>query len=114
VAAGAPRYVVALRDANTVVLGERDELLADRFELEQVSWIAGSAPDGGQAGDVLVQIRHRQRPVRARVIPRGTAGAAGATVELAEPLRAVAPGQSAVVYRGDEVLGGGVIRSALG
>ncbi len=111
VAAGAPRYVVALREANTVVLGERDELLARGFELEQVNWIAGYAPDGGQARDVEVQIRHRQRPVRGRVIPRGTAGA---TVELAEPLRAVAPGQSAVLYRGDEVLGGGVIRGALG
>ncbi len=107
VAAGEPRYVVALAEANTIVAGTSHDLLASGFELEEVSWLAGSPPAGPL--DVDVQIRHRQPPARARVHP---AGAASAHVELAEPLRAVAPGQSAVLYRGDEVLGGGVITRA--
>jgi tRNA-specific 2-thiouridylase len=108
VAAGEPRYVVALREANTIVLGTKDDLFAAGLDLEEINWIAGSPPSGSL--DVQVQIRHRQRPAPARVNP---VGARSATVELEQPLPAVAPGQSAVLYCGDEVLGGGVIRRAV-
>jgi tRNA-specific 2-thiouridylase len=108
-AAGEPRYVVALSDDNTIVLGGEDDLLTAGFEVGEVGWIAGPAPAAPL--DVQVQIRHRQPPARARLHPLP---GASARVELARPLRAVAPGQSAVFYAGDEVLGGGVIRRAAG
>ncbi len=137
VAAGEPRYVVELRPDNAVVLGTREELLAGGCLLEQVSWIRGAPPDL-PAFDAEVQVRHRQQPVGARVTPAAgfTAAPAAASsrphggrpagnfgsppesgaitrVDFERPLAAVAPGQSAVLYRGDEVLGGGIIRESL-
>ncbi|MFN2432764.1 MAG: aminomethyltransferase beta-barrel domain-containing protein, partial [Gemmatimonadota bacterium] len=113
IAAGEPRYVVALRGANTVVLGRREELASAGCVLRDVSWIAGCGPAGVEQPDegvlVEVQIRHRQAPVEARVaqLPVGAL-----RLELAEPVSGVAPGQSAVLYRADQVLGGGIIREA--
>jgi tRNA-specific 2-thiouridylase len=57
----------------------------------------------------VLQIRYRGRPVRATVIE---ADGASVSVRADEPLRAVAPGQAAVVYRGDMVVGGGTIVSS--
>jgi tRNA-specific 2-thiouridylase len=107
VATGEPRYVVALRGDNTIVLGGRDDLLTTGFEVDEVSWIAGARP--ADPLDVHVQIRHRQAPAPARLHPLSGRSAA---VLLSRPLRAVAPGQSAVFYDADDVLGGGVIRRA--
>jgi tRNA-specific 2-thiouridylase len=108
VALGEPRYVVELRGDNTIVVGTFDELAGGACVLEQTNWIAGSPPAEAFAAEV--QVRHRQHPVSARV----SADADGVVrLEFGEPVRAVAPGQSAVLYRGEEVLGGGVIREAL-
>jgi tRNA-specific 2-thiouridylase len=103
-ALGEPRYVVALREDNTVVLGGRDDLLASACVIGEVNWVAGEPP--GEAFEAEVQVRHRQSPVAATVSPGPDATA---RLELQEPVAAVAPGQSAVIYRGEEVLGGGVI-----
>jgi tRNA-specific 2-thiouridylase len=128
VAFGEPRYVVELRGANTVVLGTREDLAARGCRLEQVNWVTGS-PGGlgdGAAGmenessdrtggatsgggmQVEVQVRHRQQPVPARAFSDGR----DLRIGFEEPVAAVAPGQSAVLYKGDEVLGGGVIAEA--
>jgi tRNA-specific 2-thiouridylase len=55
-----------------------------------------------------VKVRYRSRPVAAAVIPSG----ADWRVEFERPQEGVAPGQAAVFYRGDEVLGGGTIVEA--
>jgi tRNA-specific 2-thiouridylase len=62
-----------------------------------------------------VRIRARHEGAPAVVERRGdpAAGAAGYIVRFASPVRAVSPGQVAVAYRGDRVLGGGTIRAAL-
>jgi tRNA-uridine 2-sulfurtransferase len=93
--------------ANRVVVGP-GELLARRGLLtDRVNWVAGR-PDGPvEAG---VKIRYRGEEVPAVVEPVGDDRA---RVEFRAPQRAVAPGQAAVFYQGDEVLGGGTIRSAL-
>ncbi len=108
VSAPEPRYVVDV-DAreNRVVIGA-GELLARRgLVADRVSWVSGSVPSTGPF-EAEVRIRYAGDEVPAVVEPRGESGD-GARIEFRAPVRAVAPGQSVVVYRGDEVLGGGRI-----
>ncbi len=109
VAVGEPRYVVEiLPDSATVVLGRREDLLASGCEIGDVSFVAG-APPADPAIDV--KIRYRATPVAA-TLHTGSGG--GWRVDFAAPQHAVAPGQAAVFYRADEVLGGGTIQRAVG
>lgn len=103
--AHAPYYVVGLEAAgNRVVVGSNEELFRDRLWVPEVNWLAG-APE--LSTELAVQIRYRQRPVAACV---SLAPGGGVEVVFAEPQRAVTPGQFAAFYRGEELLGGGVIR----
>jgi tRNA-specific 2-thiouridylase len=106
VAAADPRYVVRIEaEAARVVVGTAEEASRERFEVEEASWVAGSPPGGPR--EVLVKVRHRHEGERGTV--RAAEGG-GAEVRLLRPVRGVAPGQAAVFYDGDEVLGGGRIR----
>ncbi len=99
-----PLYVVAIRpDSREVVVGEAEELDSWSLQVEEPNWLA-PPPAAGEPCEI--QVRYRSKPLRANVL-RASEG----TVEVAleEPARAVAPGQSGVFYRGDQVLGGGVI-----
>jgi tRNA-specific 2-thiouridylase len=101
----APRYVVRIEaEAARVVVGTADEASRATFAVREVSWVAGGPPEGPI--EARVKVRHRHVGVPARVTP---APGAAATVVLAAPVRGVAPGQAAVFYAGDEVLGGGRI-----
>ncbi len=101
------RYVVAIdAPTATVVVAERDRLLSRGCLLAGVSF-TGSGPPATEQVDV--QLRYRSAAVAARLRPSG----AGWEVAFDDPQRAVAPGQSAVFYRGDEVLGGGTIAEVL-
>jgi tRNA-specific 2-thiouridylase len=100
----APQYVVAIHaERREVVIGPREALLADAVEVEEPRWL-GEPPELG--AEVGVQLRHRAREVAAR-IERVDDGAL--TLALAAPQAAVTPGQSAVVFAGERVLGGGRI-----
>ncbi|MEE8425448.1 MAG: tRNA 2-thiouridine(34) synthase MnmA [Elusimicrobiota bacterium] len=107
-AVGKPRYVTGMDpESNTLLVGAADDASTKRFLLERVSWTgAGSAPEKS----VGVRIRHRAEIVAARLDPKP-----GGTVDvhLDEPQKAVAPGQTAVFYDGERVLGGGTIREVL-
>jgi tRNA-specific 2-thiouridylase len=104
VAGPEPRYVVRIEpDAGRVVVGASGEASRDRFEVEAARWVAGSAP--ARPLEVRVRVRHRHEGEDGVVTARG----AGAEVRLARPVRGVAPGQAAVFYAGDEVVGGGRI-----
>jgi tRNA-specific 2-thiouridylase len=110
VAVGERRYVVGLDpEANRVVVGP-GELLARRGLLaDRASWIAGLPPADG-AFEAEVRIRYRGEGVPSVVEPLDDGRF---RVEFRTPQRGVAPGQRAVVYRGDEVLGGGRIMEGL-
>ena len=99
-----PLFVVAIRpEERAVVVGEETDLDTRRVRVDEVNWL--DVPLG--VGDRCeVQIRYRSKSIPAKVL-----GTDSGTVRLAldEPARAVAPGQSGVLYRGDQVLGGGVI-----
>jgi tRNA-specific 2-thiouridylase len=110
VALGEPRYVWQIDSAaNIVKLGRRADLETRRFEVGEMTFVAGVRPGAADEFKADVQIRHRGKPVRATVKPL----AAGRwAVETAEPVWAAAPGQAAVFYHGDEVVGGGRIAAA--
>lgn len=108
VAVGSPRYVVDVRPTTReVVVGTMADLLADGCTVEDVRFISGEPPDDPA---VEVKVRYRSQPRPAGLMARGDGTW---SVEFAEPQPAPAPGQAAVFYRGDEVLGGGTIRSVV-
>ena len=114
VALGEPRYVSSIdARANLVTLARREDLYRRKFSLEHVSFVNGEPPaDEFRAG---VRIRHRAEPVPGVVRRRGSPRAPRAErwgVELERPAWAPAPGQAAVFYAGDEVLGGGRIAAS--
>ena len=104
-----PSYVLEVDPgANRVVVGP-GELLARRgLVADRVSWVAGGPPSVGPF-EAEVRIRYRGEDVPAVVEPLGDRFRA----EFRTPQRALAPGQSAVVYRADELLGGGRIVESL-
>ncbi len=107
VALGEPRYVSSIdASTNVVTLGRREELYRDQFAVESVSFVAGVPPADEFA--TQVRIRHRAMPVAGTV----TRAADRWHVRLDTPSWAPAPGQAAVFYAGDEVIGGGRIAHA--
>jgi tRNA-uridine 2-sulfurtransferase len=109
VSAPEPRYVLEVQAAaNRVVVGP-GELLARRgLVADRVHWVAGDPPDRGPF-EAEVRLRYRGEDVPAVIEPTGDR----LRVEFRTPQRAVAPGQSVVVYRGEELLGGARIVEAL-
>jgi tRNA-specific 2-thiouridylase len=102
-------YVQSIRpEDGTVVVGPKDGLAARGLVAERCNWLSFDRPRGPL--ECEVQIRYRTDPVPALVTTGDDAETA--FVEFVEPQRAVTPGQAAVFYRGDEVLGGGFIEEA--
>lgn len=102
-----PRYVVDIDgDDGRVVVGRRADLLAAGCVVEQTTWVSGEPPRDPQ---VEVKLRYRSPATPARLVRDDDRW----LVVFAEPQEAVAPGQAAVLYRGDEVLGGGTIAAAV-
>src|SRR5437867_2504972 len=107
VSSGNPLYVLEVHPASgTIVVGSREELMAERLFASGWHWLPGGDPDGPVDG--VLKIRHRHPGAPAKVEPLG-GGRVRAVFET--PQRAVAPGQAAVLYRGSEVVGGGWIEA---
>ena len=98
-------YVTEIRAKdNTVVLGPYEELFRKEIRVGEFHWISGEIP--AEAVPCKVKIRYRQPEQPACVYPEADGGA---RIVFSEPQRAATPGQAAVAYDGDTVLGGGVI-----
>ena len=110
VALGSPRYVSRMDPlTNTITLGRRQDLETTTIELERATFVAGGAPSD-DSFRAEIRIRHRATPIPATVRRgRGAGRSAGWFVETDSPVWAAAPGQAAVLYDGDVVLGGGRI-----
>jgi len=109
VAAGRPLYVVKI-DAvrNRLVVGDRDRLFSRGLIAGDLNLIALDRIEEPLSAQVKIRLQHR--PAKARIFPQGHHRA---KVLFDEPQMTVTPGQSAVFYSGDVVLGGGVIEKAL-
>jgi tRNA-specific 2-thiouridylase len=103
-----PRYVVDLDPAtNRVIVGGADDLMAEEFEIDRVNWICGVAeapPSNRFECTVKIRYSHSGTPATVTLLEGGRA-----QVHLHEPQKAVTPGQAAVFYDHDVVLGGGWI-----
>jgi tRNA-specific 2-thiouridylase len=101
-----PMYVVELdRVRNRLVVGEDRELRRVTCEVRDINWIPYKVPDAPIRA--AVRIRNRHEPAEAEIVPLG---ATTARITFDEPQRAITPGQAAVFYAGEQVLGGGWIR----
>ena len=107
VATGERLYVLRLElDRNTAVVGTRDEVATRTYSLRDVRFTADAPP--ATSFETTVALRYRGDPIRCEVEMDGDR----AMLRLAEPAL-VAPGQAAVLYDGDEVVGGGTVSEAL-
>jgi tRNA-specific 2-thiouridylase len=101
-----PLFVLEVRpDSREVVVGTRDELLQDEVIVGEPNW-HGAAPEVGSR--LEAQLRHRSQPVGAVVEEIGRM----VVLSLEEPRAAITPGQSAVLFDGERLVGGGRIARA--
>ncbi|MDZ7815801.1 MAG: tRNA 2-thiouridine(34) synthase MnmA [Planctomycetota bacterium] len=103
-----PLYVIGIDvSANRVLVGPKSLLLCRAFDVGQLNWLVEPPRHGSL--DCLVKVRYRSPMLECRVFTEGNV----AQVRMHEPHEAVTPGQSAVFYSGDRVLGGGIISTVM-
>ena len=111
---GEKRYVCRIdADKNQVVLGRNEDVFSSYAKATDFNWISGEIPEGEIRCRVRVRYKQKEqwatvRPVRANE-NAGSQGTDAVEIFFDEPQRAITPGQSAVLYDGDIVLGGGVL-----
>jgi tRNA-specific 2-thiouridylase len=105
VSAPQPLYVLEKHlDTNALIVGPRQALGRNRFQVGRVNWVQGQAPDSPIR--VHAQVRYHAKEAAAQVHPLSRSVV---EVQTQEPLPNVTPGQAAVFYSGDICLGGGTI-----
>ncbi|MDP4008528.1 MAG: tRNA 2-thiouridine(34) synthase MnmA [Candidatus Peregrinibacteria bacterium] len=110
---GGPWYVIG-KDAkkNALIVGANEDLFAKEVNAIKLTFVADKIPKAAltDAGmPILARLRHRFTPNDAILKVNNSNELATATIIYVDPQRAVTPGQSVVFYKGDEVLGGGII-----
>ena len=98
-------YVISVDpETNQVVLGSNDDLFSREVHIKEFNWIAGGDIPETFNCSAKIRYRHKEQPCTVTYNGNGEA-----TIIFDEPQRAITPGQTAVLYDGDIVLGGGVI-----
>ncbi len=109
VAAAEPYFVVSKDiEHNRLIVGFGEQVGKQALTANEVNWISGEPPEPNRFYDVM--IRYRTKPVSAQLI---AVGLDNFRLEFREKVRGITPGQVAVLYQGDECLGGGVIQNAV-
>lgn len=105
IAVGSPLYVKSLdQQTNTIVVGKRPEIMTKSCGLRELFWTTPTPPADGAHLAARIRYRTAAAPATYRMPDAGSC-----VLEFDEPQFAVAPGQAAVLYDGEEVLGGGWI-----
>ena len=99
-----PKYVIRIdRETNTIIIGDQEDTLGKELIAEQVSYVSGTSPRGSL--DVMAKIRYNSLEAPAVLYPEDNRE----RVVFKKAQRSITPGQSVVFYKGEEVLGGGII-----
>ncbi|HVF96752.1 MAG TPA: tRNA 2-thiouridine(34) synthase MnmA [Flavisolibacter sp.] len=102
---GKAAYVTAINpDTNTVVLGDEEDLEKENMKVSRVNWIKYEG--FGEPIEAVTKIRYKDKGSHSLITPSGN----DVSVEFFEKAKGIAPGQSAVFYEGDDVIGGGIIQ----
>jgi len=102
---GKPAYVTAIDpETNTVVLGDEEDLEKEEMKVGKINWIKYERVDNEM--EVLTKIRYKDKGSLSSIVCSGD----NVTVRFFEKAKGIAPGQSAVFYEGDDVIGGGIIQ----
>jgi tRNA-specific 2-thiouridylase len=105
IALGKPAYVTAIDPAtNTVVLGEETDLEQSEMLVSKMNWIKYDGISDGM--EAFTKIRYKDKGCLSNLYLAEN----GIRVRFYENVKSIAPGQSAVFYEGDEVIGGGIIQ----
>lgn len=100
-----PRYVIDIDpETNRVIVGTAADLVCESFEIDQVNWVSRASLDESIEVTVKIRYSHAGAPASLTPLPNGRA-----RIDLHTPQKAVTPGQAAVFYDGDIVVGGGWI-----
>ncbi len=105
IALGRPVYVTAIEpDTNTVVLGDEEDLRQTEMKVAKINWLKYDGVEDGM--ETLTKIRYKDKGALSRLYNNEN----GVSVHFYDNVKGVAPGQSAVFYEGDDVIGGGIIQ----
>ncbi|MGG9971380.1 tRNA 2-thiouridine(34) synthase MnmA [Ferruginibacter sp. SUN002] len=107
IALGKPAFVTAIDpETNTVVLGEESDLNGSEMQVAKLNWIKY---DGvAENMEAITKIRYKDKGALSTLFSKD----GGIAVKFYEDVKGIAPGQSAVFYEGDDVIGGGIIQRA--
>ena len=106
VAAGKPVYVRKIDpETNTILLGDNKDLFSNTLKTMEFNWVSMADPGRPFRAKARIRYQHQEQP--AEIIPESDGTV---TVVFDEPQRAITPGQTVVVYDGDIVIGGGIIK----
>jgi tRNA-uridine 2-sulfurtransferase len=94
------------RNNNLIVADEKNKkiLFSDELNIRSMNWISGKTPK--LPIEVMAKIRYQHKPAKATLTKKNN----GYIIKFQKPQMAITPGQSAVFYKGDELLGGGIIK----
>ena len=105
IALGKPAYVTEIRpESNVVVLGDETDLERKEMTVSKINWMKYDGVTPGM--EATTKIRYKDKGSLSNLYPEGQA----VTVRFFENAKSIAPGQSAVFYEGDDVIGGGIIQ----
>ena len=102
---GKQAYVTAIDpETNTVVLGDEEDLEKEEMLVTKINWIKYEGLTGET--EALTKIRYKDKGSLSMLVPDGDK----VSVRFYEKAKGIAPGQSAVFYQGNDVIGGGIIQ----